>query len=390
MTERSPTPTRASLAVRAERFVRRVWAMATKEALHVRRDPRTLMTAIGMPVLLTVLFGYGVSFDVDHVPVAVVDLDRTSASREVTDGLLASGELVAVARPETTEAAEALLREGEAWAAVVLPRGLAADQARGERVQVQVLVDGSDGSLANQVLAKVDALGRAAGTAGIQAVAGRAVEPPLAVEVSTRFNPSGASAPFLVPGLVAYVLALVAVLLTALSVAREWERGSMEQLFATPVGRLEIVVGKLLPYLALGMVQTTMVLGAGAAVFGVPMRGLGMVAVAAVLFLVGMLGQGLFISVLTRSQMVATQVGTFSALLPSLLLSGFLFPIANLPLPLQWLSVAIPGRWFVSLLRAVLLRGAGLADVWPSFVALALFAVAIVGLSTARFQRRLA
>lgn len=388
MTDR--VPGRAPLSARAERFVRRVWAMATKEALHVRRDPRTLITAIGMPVLLTVLFGYGVSFDVDHVPVALVDLDRTAASREVADALLASGELVAVGRPETTDQAEVAMLEGDAWAAVVLPRGLAADQARGERVQVQVLVDGSDGSLANQVLAKADAIGRAAGTAGIEAVAGRAVEPPLAVEVSTRFNPSGASAPFLVPGLVAYVLALVAVLLTALSVAREWERGSMEQLFATPVGRLEIVVGKLLPYLALGLVQTTMVLGAGAAVFGVPMRGLGMVFAAAVLFLVGMLGQGLFISVLTRSQMVATQVGTFSALLPSLLLSGFLFPIANLPLPLQWLSFAIPGRWFVALLRAVLLRGAGFAEVWPSLVALAVFAVAIVGLSTARFQRRLA
>lgn len=366
-----------------ERFVRRVAAIATKEALHVRRDPRTLWLAIGMPVLLIVLFGYGVSFDVDRVPVAVVDLDRTEASRAMADAIVASGELRAVASPADPPAAEALLREGDAWAAIVLPRGLGEDLARGERVDVQVLVDGADASVANQVLARVDAIGRVAAMPG-------GLVPPLTVDVSTRFNPSGSSAPFLVPGLVAYVLALVAVLLTALSVAREWERGSMEQLFATPVGRLEIILGKLLPYLGLGVVQTMLVLAAGGVVFGVPMRGLGMVMAAALLFLAGMLGQGLFISVLTRSQMVATQVGTFSALLPSLLLSGFLFPIANLPKPLQLLSAVIPGRWFVELLRAVLLRGAGLETVWFDFVALALFAAAMIGVSTARFQRRLA
>lgn len=368
------------------RFWGRVWAMAGKEALHVRRDPLTLVLAIVMPVLLIVLFGYGVSFDVDHVPVAVVDADRTAASREVAEALLASGELRAAATPATVADGERLMLTRDAWAVLVLPRGLGEDLARGERAEVEVLVDGSDPSLAMQVLTKVESLGRAAALE----VAGVAVAPPLGADVSTRFNPTGASAPFLVPGLVAYVLALASVLLTALSVAREWERGSMEQLFATPVGRLEIIVGKLLPYLGLGVLQTLLVLAAGAAVFDVPMRGLGMVMAAAMLFLAGMLGQGLLISVLTRNQMLATQVGTFSALLPSLLLSGFLFPIENLPKVLQVLSVVIPGRWFVALLRAVLLRGADLGAVWPNYIALAAFAAAMIALSTARFQRRIA
>jgi ABC-2 type transport system permease protein len=369
-----------------QRFWGRVFAMAGKEALHVIRDPRTLWLALGMPVLLIVLFGYGVSFDVDHMPVAIVDQDRTATSRAVVESILASDELRAVATPESPEAAERLLQSGDAWAALVVPRGFADAVARREAAQLQLLVDGADASLANQVLTKTDVLVRGAGPG----LFGLQLTPPLSAVVSNRFNPTGGSAPFIVPGLTAYVLALVSVLLTALSVAREWERGSMEQLFATPVGRLEIIVGKLLPYLGLGVLQTSLVLAAGAVLFDVPMRGLALVFTAAFLFLVGMLGQGLLISVVTRSQMLATQIGTFSTLLPSLLLSGFLFPIANLPTPLRVLSAVIPGRWFVALLRGALLRGAGFAELWPSFVGLTIFAVAMIALSTARFQRRLA
>jgi ABC-2 type transport system permease protein len=181
------------------------------------------------------------------------------------------------------------------------------------------------------------------------------------------------------------------VLLTALTVAREWERGSMEQLFATPVGRLEVILGKLLPYLGLGTIQLLMVLCVGAWVFEVPVRGsLPLLGVCSVFFLFSMLGQGLLISVVTRNQMVATQVGALSAMLPSLLLSGFLSPIDNMPTVLQWVSRLVPARYFVSALRGILLRGNGLEDLWRETLALGVFSVAMVAASFLKFQRRLA
>jgi ABC-2 type transport system permease protein len=195
----------------------------------------------------------------------------------------------------------------------------------------------------------------------------------------------------MVPGLAAYLLAISAVLLTALTISGEWERGSMEQLFASPVGRLEIVLGKLLPYLVLGMVELQLVLAFGAAAFDLPVRGSApLVFAVGLFFLVGMLGQGLFISVVAKNQLVATQAGALSALLPSLLLSGMIFPIENMPLPLQLLSRIVPARYLVHALRGILLKGNGLEVLWPDLVALAAFALVVLGLATARFERRLA
>jgi ABC-2 type transport system permease protein len=194
-----------------------------------------------------------------------------------------------------------------------------------------------------------------------------------------------------VPGIAAYVLAIVAVLLTALTVAREWERGSMAQLFATPVGRLEIVLGKLLPYLVLGMLAVLLVLAVGGYVFDVPFRGSApTLMLFSLLFLVGMLGQGLLISVVTQNQMVATQVATMSSMLPSMLLSGFVFPIENMPAPLQVLSRVVPARYFVAALRGVLLRGNGLGELWSEALMLCAFGALMLTLATARFKRTIA
>lgn len=370
----------------ASRTVGRILAMAGKEVLHIRRDIRTLYLALAMPVLLLVLFGFGISFDVDHLELAVVDQDRTDVSRELVRHVTASEEFVLAWEGTSPEEALAQLRRGRAVAVMVLPRGFAEDVARGG-ARVQLLMDGADGNTATQALAKAQALVDAAG----RKLAGSALTaPPLEVRVRTLFNPNGRSALFLVPGLAAYLLAIVAVLITALTVAREWERGSMEQLFATPVGRLEIVVGKLLPYLGIGLLQVLLVLTVGAWVFDVPVRGsLVALGLGALLFLVGMLGQGLLISVVTRNQVVATQVATMTSVLPSMLLSGFIFPIENLPAPMRLISLLIPARYFVSTLRGVLLRGNGLDVLWPQLVALTLFAALMLTVATRRFQRRL-
>jgi ABC-2 type transport system permease protein len=244
--------------------------------------------------------------------------------------------------------------------------------------------------VANQVLAKADAVVRAEARR-FAAPDAAGVAPPIQVKVWTRYNPAGLSALFMVPGLVVYLLAISAVLLTALTVAGEWERGSMEQLFASPVGRLEIVLGKLLPYLVLGLFEFQLVLAFGVTAFDLPIRGSGpLLFTVGLVFLIGMLGQGLLISVVTRNQLVATQAGALSALLPSLLLSGMIFPLENMPVALQALSRIIPARYLLHALRGILLKGNGLAEVWPDLAALALFAVAILALSTARFKRRLA
>jgi ABC-2 type transport system permease protein len=364
--------------------------MAAKETLHIQRDPRTLYLALAMPVLMLFLFGYGVSFDLDEVPLAVADLDRSEASRALVRTVTGSRELVSAGEALPADA-DRLFRRGEAAAVLVIPRDYGEKVARRERVTLQLLADGSDVTVANQVLSKADALVRAETErlAGVELSAG--TRPPLRVKLWTRYNPAGRSALFMVPGLAAYILAITAVLLTALTVAGEWERGSMEQLFASPVGRLEIVLGKLAPYLVLGMLELLLVVAFGAAVFDVPVRGsLSLFLLIGFFFLLGMLGQGLLVSVLTKNQLVATQAGTLSSLLPSLLLSGMVFPVENMPWPLQLLSRVIPARYLVHALRGILLKGNGIAALWPDLLAVGIFAVLIVGLSTARFQRRLA
>jgi ABC-2 type transport system permease protein len=363
--------------------------MASKETLHIRRDPRTLYLALGMPVVMLILFGYGLSFDLDRLPLAIADRDRTAESRELVRAVTASGELVEAARAAPEDALR-LFREGRAVALLEIPKGYAEDVARGRRTRVQLEVDAADALVANQILAKVDGLVRAESRRLAGPDAARQA-PPVEVRIWTRYNPEGRSAVFMVPGLAVYLIAISAVLLTALAVAGEWERGSMEQLFASPVGRLEIVLGKLLPYLALGMLELELVVAFGAVAFELPILGsVALVFLLGFLFLVGMLGQGLFISVLTRNQLVATQAGALSALLPSMLLSGMVFPLENMPLPLQLLSRVVPARYFVHALRGVLLKGNGLGVLWPDLVAMAVFAFVVVALATARFQRRLA
>jgi len=374
---------------RRRRFLARVGAMAAKEVLHIQRDPRTLYLALVMPTLLLLLFGYGVSFDVDHIPLAVADADQSPASRELVNAFTRPGEFDLVRRIAPDEA-EGLFRRGAAQAVLVVRPRYGRDLARGERARAELLVDGADRTTAAQVLQKADAIASSESRRRA-AAAGFSGAPPLEARIWTRYNPEARSAIYLVPGLTAYLLAIGAVLLTALAVAGEWERGSMEQLFASPVGRLDIILGKLLPYLALGVLQLLLVVAVGANAFDVPIRGsLPLLFGLGITFLVCMLGQGLLISVVAKNQLVATQAGLLSSLLPSLLLSGMLFPIENMPALLRALSLAIPARYLVHGLRGVLLKGSGPALLWPDFLALALFAVAVLGAATARFQRRIA
>lgn len=370
--------------------LRRIRAMAWKEVMHIFRDVGTLYFAVGMPLVMLILFGFAVSFDVDHIPVVVVDQDGTAESRQIVARLFSGPTFTRAATLDTADEIEPQFRRRDASVGVVVAKGFAKSLARGEPATIQILVDAADNSTTNTVLASASRF-----TVAVNrdlARADRGAEPD-AVEARVRalYNPSSKSALFLVPGLVAVIQIMMSVLLTALTVAREWERGSMEQLFATPVRRIEIVVGKLLPYFFVAMLQLLLVLAAGTWLFDVPIRGsIATLLALSSLFLVAGLAQGLMISVVTKNQMVATQVGAMSSILPAVLLSGFIMPIENMPRALQILSSVLPVRHFVTAVRGIMLRDVGARELVGDAVAMALFAVAMIAISTARFSRRIA
>jgi ABC-2 type transport system permease protein len=371
-------------------FVRRARAITRKEWMHIGRDATTLYFAIGMPLVLLILFGFAVSFDIDHITTVVVDDDRSAESRALVAHLDAGPTFDVIGEVGSAEAAEAAFRQGRAHLAIVIPAGYGRDLARGDEVRVQLLVDAADNSAAQSILGYAGRFAAHHTAVRIEARTGRA--PPI-VEARIRalYNPGARSVVFLVPGLIAIIQAMMAALLTALAVAREWERGSMEQLFATPVGRLEIVIGKLLPYFVIGVAQLLIVLAAGLWLFDVPMRGSpwSLAALSAV-FLVATLAQGLLISVVARNQMVATQMAAMSSMLPSMMLSGFVLPIDNMPAVLQWITNAIPARHFVHGLRAVLLRDAPFEQIAPDLVKMAIFAGVVIALCVVKFGRKVA
>lgn len=372
----------------------RVRALASKEVKHILRDRQLMGFALVMPVLLLLLFGYAVSFDVDRspgIPLGVVDQDHSARSRGLVDRFDQTDLFHIALRSDDPEVVEPLFRRDIARAVLVIPKGFSDALARGEPGRAQILIDGTDNTTASAVLGYTWAVALSA----IPRVdlLGRPVTAPPLIEARTvtLFNPRRESAIFLVPGLMALVLVLGAVMLTALGVAREYERGSMELLFSTPVGRLEIIVGKLGPNFVLGLLQVLLVLAVAVTLFEVPIRGsVILVFFICAVFILAMLMQGLVISVLTRNQMVASQVAAMTSLLPSLLLSGFIFPIENLPVALQVFSAIFPARYLIEALRAVMLRGNGLEAVWVPLIAMLAFFLVMLAVATRRFQRRLA
>ncbi|MCC6524951.1 MAG: ABC transporter permease, partial [Polyangiaceae bacterium] len=331
--------------------VRRIGAIALKEVMHIFRDLGTLYFAVGMPLIMLALFGYAISFDVDRIPVLVVDQDHTSQSRETVARLFSGPSFTRVGDLDSAEELEPAFRRRAASVGVVVPRGFADALARGETAPVQVLVDAADNSTTNTVLASA-ARFTVLVDRELAALALGASADAVEARVRALYNPASKSALFLVPGLVAVIQTMMSVLLTALTVAREWERGSMEQLFATPVRRIEIVLGKLLPYFGVAMIQMLLVLAAGTWLFGVPIRGsIPLLFGLSSLFLVAGLGQGLMISVVTKSQMVATQVAAVSSMLPAVLLSGFIMPVENMPTALRLFTNVLPVRHYMHAVR---------------------------------------
>ena len=358
----------------------RLWAMARKETLQLRRDRRSLLLAFALPLLLLVIFGYAIVWDVRDIALAVVDQDRSPQSRELVDGFLSSGYFHLAARPARAADAVELFARGTARLVLVVPPGFAADLGAGRTATVQVHLDGSDANTATIALAYAE--GVAANFGQRIVLHGERLTLPLVAQSRVWYNETLASRNMIVPGLVAVIMMVIAAMLTSLTIAREWERGTMEQLASTPVTRLEVVLGKLLPYLAIGLVDVAAVSVLGVALFGVPFRGSALLLFPlAFLFLCGSLGLGLFISAVSRSQVLATQFALVATFLPAFLLSGFMFAVENMPPVLRAISYLVPARYFLVVTRGIFLKGVGIGVL--RYQALLMLGFAVVGLALA-------
>lgn len=357
----------------------RLRAVSRKEWIQLRRDPRSMALAFVLPVLMLLLFGYAITWDVQDLELAVLDQDRTAASRALVEAFQASGYFTAVGRPGSYREAEAAVGAGNARSVLVIPPGFAADLASGSGAAVQLLLDGADANSATIAYGFADAI--VDGYSRRVVLGGRTVEPPVDARIRTLYNPTLESRNMIVPGLIGVIMMTIAAMLTALTIAREWERGTMEQLASTPATRGEIVLGKLAPYVIIGIVDVAITVVAGVLVFGVPFRGSVLVLFGqTVLFLVGALGLGVFISAAAKTQLVATQVALIATLLPAMLLSGFLFEIRSMPEVLQGITYLVPARYYITATRGVMLKGVGPEVLWVqalfmvTFAALGLFA----------------
>lgn len=365
----------------------RLLAIARKELLQLRRDTRSLILAFLLPVLLLVLFGYAISWDVRNVRTAVLDGDRSARSRELIDAFRASGYFTFVAGLERPAEIGGLFDRGSVQLALVIPPGFAADLSAGRTAQVQAIVDGSDANTATIVLAYSEAIVRTwSGRAQLQG----ATALPIVAESRIWYNEELASRNMIVPGLVAVIMMIIAAMLTALTIAREWERGTMEQLAATPVSRVEVVLGKLLPYLGIGLADVVVCSVLGVILFDVPFRGSpALLMVLSFLFLTGALGLGMFISAATKSQVLATQAAMVATYLPSFLLSGFMFAIEVMPPPLRAVTFLVPARYFLVVTRGIFLKGVGPEVLHTQGLLMIAFAVAGLGLAVLRFRKEL-
>src|SRR5437867_2271045 len=344
---------------------RRLLAMARKEVLQLRRDPRSLGMAFVVPALMIVFFGYVINFDVNDIKIAVLDQDRTQRSRELVEAFEAAGRFHVTRRLTGYGEIEPLLDRGAVRLALVVPPGFQRELAAGRPAPAQALVDGADANTAaialNYAGAIVTAYSARVGLRAASLQRGSPVVP----QSRVWYNETLESSNMIVPGLVAMIMMIISAMLTALTVAREWERGTMEQLAATPVHPVEVILGKLLPYLGIGLIDVTAAVLIGMFVFGVPFRGSPLLLFGmATFFLLGTLGLGIFISAAIKSQLLATQMAMLATYLPSLILSGLLFDIAGMPLVLRLISNVVPAKYFIAVLRGIFLKGVGLGVLW--------------------------
>ncbi len=371
----------------------RVLVLFRKELRQVWREPRARVLLVGPPLLQLIIFGYAVNLDVQNARIGWLDRDRSAASRELKAAFEGSAYLRIVRELGREEEVEALLDQGRVDAVVQIGPGFEADLQRGRQATVQVLLDGTNSNTASIVGAYLTGVISAFSTDRLRArLQDRGLTAqPEGVVLRSRvwFNENLASRDYFVPGVVVNIIGLVTVMLTAMAIVREKEIGTMEQLMVTPLRPVEIMLGKTLPFALIGIGEVALVTGAALLVFGIPFRGKAVfLLLCAALFLLTTLGAGLLISTLSGTQQQA-MMGSFFFFLPTFMLSGFAFPIRNMPEAVQWLTLLNPMRYFIEIVRGIFLKGIGPEVLWPQMLAMTLFGIAMLTFSSLRFHKRL-
>ncbi len=369
-------------------MIARFWPMFRKEFIQMRRDRLTLGILIGLPVVQLLLFGFAIQTDVRNLPTVVVDESRTAQSRDLIAAFVNTGNFRIVAQVDDRSALDRAIARGDAQAGIIVPYDYPRALARGPAATVQVIVDASDPLSSQSAIAaagavaqarNLDLLGRAAGAA----------TPRVEVRVRPRYNPGLRSPNYIVPGLVGVILTITMVLITSMAIVRERERGTLEQLIVTPITKTELMLGKIAPYVGVGLIQMTAVLVLGRFVFDVPLTGdVVLLYAIALIFVVASLSLGLFISTLVRTQQQAMQV-SFFFVLPNILLSGFMFPRQAMPIAFQWIGALLPLTHFLKVLRGILLKGVGIDGLWREVAVLLTFSVGLIVLAVRRFHKTL-
>ena len=368
----------------------RMVAVARKELRQIARDRRSMLILLFIPAFFLFLYGYALNFDIRHVRLGIQDRDNTVESRTLVSALTGSAYFDATATVTSDADAYQLMARDEIRALFVIPEGFSRRLLRGDTAEVQLVISGDNANTATTVLGYGNAVLEDVG-ARLAPMTSRPVVRTAGITAMPRvwYNPELRSTLFLVPGLIAYISMITAVVSTALSIVREKESGTMEQIRMAPISTAAFVLGKMLPYLVISQASAMLVILAAMGLFGLPMRGewLALNVVLAI-FLIGALGTGLLVSTVADNQQTAFQAAMLIAFLPTFILSGFIFPIASMPTALQYITTLVPARYFLIALRGVVLKGLGLPDLWPQLAALSAYAVVVLGLSAVRLARR--
>lgn len=363
--------------------IRRVSALSKKEIIQVLRDPRSLNMAIVLPVILLTLFGSALTLDVDNIPLVIWNQDKSQISRDFILNFRNSRYFKIVGYCDNYAILQGYIDRNNALMALVIPRDFSRLMQSNRAACVQIIVDGSDSNTATIALGYVNAIVSGYTTAR---------EPVIPVDFRPRiwFNENLKSRNFIIPGLIAIIMAIIAALLTSVTVAREWERGTMEQLISTPITSGELIFGKFIPYFAIGFIDFLIAIGMSRFIFNVPFKGnIILLFFSSCLFLTGALMLGMYISVISKSQRLANQLAILSTFLPTFLLSGFIYPIYNMPKAIQAITYFIPATYFIIILKGIYLKGVGIDILWPQILFLFLFACGMVFLSNRNFTKKI-
>ena len=372
----------------------RIWAMARKEFIHIFRDPRSLGMGIVIPMIMLILFGYALTLDVDKVPLVIWDQNRSQASREFVSHFLGSRYFSLQGTVDNYRELERAIDSRRALLALVIPPDFAGRISSGRKAQVQLIADGSDSNTATIAIGYAEGIAAAFSQdiflREFRRQGGGSFSRPVDLRPRVWFNADLESRNYIIPGLIAVIMMVIAALLTSLTVAREWEQGTMEQLISTPVKAPELIIGKLIPYFSIGMFDVLLAVLMGEFLFQVPLRGnAALIFGQAAIFLVGTLSLGMLISIVTRNQLLASQLALVLTFLPAFLLSGFAYPIRSMPMALQYITYLIPAKYFVTLLKGIYLKGVGPKVLFVEGIFLAVFGLVMFALANKKFKKKL-